>query len=289
MGGRLAAPLLAAGGPIEAGPELRKVRLLFGESAARLLDAEILERSFREMKAVLADPAARPEERLRATRVLLAVGDRNRATFGREAAQRAAKELESAGFDPEARRDVAQRAAGLLFALGEWSATVALLGREFDAATAPLEVLVPWARASERIEGADATAAALALHERLLGAQGSGGRMAADAAERPGLLLGLARLYLTLQRKDDARATLGRLPAVVRCLPSSRASASGSRIGSAPTRPRAAAERVPYANSISRRSGATRAERRSRADLVDALAGRALDQQGADDRRTSST
>jgi len=210
----LAAPLLAAGGPIEAGPDLRKVRLLFGESAARLLDAEILERCFREMKAVLADPAARPEERLRATRVLLAVGDRNRATFGREAAQRAAKELETAGFDPEARRDVAQRAAGLLFALGEWSATVALLGREFDAATAPLEVLVPWARASERIEGADAAAAALALHERLLGERGGGGRLSADAQERPGLLLGLARLYLAVQRREDARATLGQVPAV---------------------------------------------------------------------------
>jgi hypothetical protein len=209
----LATPVLAAGGPIEAGPELRKARLLFGESAAHLLDAEILGRGFKEMKAVLADAGALPDERLRATRVLLAIGDRNRPTFGREAAERAGRELETAGFDAAARRDLAQRAALLLFSLGEWNATIALLGREFDAATAPLEVLVTWARSSERVEGAEA--AALALHERLLGAQGSGGRMAADAAERPSLLLGLARLYLALQRRDDARATLGRLPAVV--------------------------------------------------------------------------
>src|SRR5262249_45790535 len=173
------------GGPIEAGPELRKARLLFGESAAHLLDAEVLERAFKEMKAVLADPAAKPEERLRATRVLLAIGDRNRASFGREAVERARRELETAGFDAPARRDVAQRAAALLFALGDWSATVALLGREFDAATAPLDVLVPWARASERIVGAEA--AALSLHERLLGARGGGGRLAVDAQERPGL------------------------------------------------------------------------------------------------------
>jgi tetratricopeptide (TPR) repeat protein len=184
------------------------VRLLFGECASKLLDPEILDRGIHELEALLAEGGAAPPERLRATRALLAIGDRNRTRLGREAAERAGEELKRGGFDAEARRDLAKRAASLLFALGDWKATNALLAREFDPANAPVDVLVTWAQATARIDGEGSATQSLALHERLLGARAAGGCLASDASERPGLLVSLARLYVTANRRDDARAVL---------------------------------------------------------------------------------
>lgn len=205
---QLATPLLTKGMLPAGSPELRHVRLLFGECASKLLDQEILDRGIHELEALLAEGGAAPTERLRATKALLAIGDRNRTRLGREAAERAGEELKRGGFDAEARRDIAKRAASLLFALGDWKETNALLAREFDPANAPVDVLVTWAQASARIDGEGSATQSLALHERLLGARAAGGCLAADASERPGLLVSLARLYVTANRRDDARAVL---------------------------------------------------------------------------------
>jgi hypothetical protein len=210
---QLATPLLAKGTLPDGSPELRHTRLLFGECSSKLLDPEILDRGLHELEALLAEKGADAAERLRATKALLAIGDRNRSRAGREAAERASEELAHGGFDAEARREIAKRAASLLFALGDWNATAALLSREFVAGSAPVDVLVTWAHATARIEGESAVTQSLALHERLLGARAAGGCLAADAPERPALLVSLARLYVAANRRDDARAVLKLLAA----------------------------------------------------------------------------
>jgi hypothetical protein len=78
------------------------------------LDAELLERGFRELKSVLADRRRRARDGCARRGVLLAIGDR-RATFApRGRRERATAELETAGFESDTRREIAQLTANLL-------------------------------------------------------------------------------------------------------------------------------------------------------------------------------
>jgi hypothetical protein len=192
--------------------ERAAIRLAYGRAALKLRLPETLEKAWQALNAAADDVAAEPARRAEALGLLLELAEKTRPLHAREAASRAEQLLQGSELAADARLEVVRRGALLWLAAGQWERSYALLDREVDEGAAPTEILVLKARAAARREDAGAGRDALRLHELLVGSRGAGGKLAADAADRPALVLALAHLYAAGARADDARAALRTLP-----------------------------------------------------------------------------
>ncbi len=198
------------------------IRVAFGRAALRARSPETLERAWGALDAAVDDPSCVAAQRQDALLLLLEVAERTRPLHAAEAAARAEQLLEEPELAATERADVVRRGAALWLVAGRWASAYGLLDRELVETEAPADLIVLKARAAVRREDPEGPRDALRIHEALVGARGRGGRLAADAGDRPALVLALAQIYVTNSRSDDARAALRTLPPEERLPPELR-------------------------------------------------------------------